>query len=148
MKIILLKDVPKMGRKFDVKEISDGYALNFIIPKGLGMKATAEALSKLEKDKKENEVKIKITEDLFRKDIESVSKETVKISAKANENGHLFAGISAKELSEEIEKQTRVKIDPSFIVLDKPIREVGDFILDINAHNIKGKVKVEVSREN
>ena len=148
MKIILLKDIPKIGRKFEVKDMSDGYALNFVIPKGLGMKATTEALAKLDKDKKEHQVKVKITEDLLRKDIEAVSKDTIKIEAKANENGHLFAGISAKELSEEIEKQTRIKLESHFILLDKPIREVGNFILDIDANGIKSKIKVEVSTKN
>lgn len=144
MKIILLKDVPKIGKKFEIKDLSDGYAQNFIIPRGLGMKATDSAVSSIKKQNNALVVKKQIDHNLLKKNLETLRNIPVTINAKANEKGHLFAGISKEDLVSYIKEQTRIEIDSSFIVLDRPIREVGSFFVDINAENIKDKFEVKV----
>lgn len=147
MKVIFLKDVPKVGRKNEVKDISDGYAQNFLIPRGLAVRATSSSLDKLEKEKKEHQIMIEVNHELLKKEIETLSKEVISINAKANDLGHLFAGINAKDLASIIEKQTRIKINQNYIVLDKPIREIGEVLVDIKAEGVKGRVKVVITKE-
>lgn len=147
MKIILLKDVPKIGKKFDVKDIADGYAQNFIIPRGLGVKATPAELAKIDKMKEARAVDNKIQEDLLRKNIEALESKHIVITAKANDKGHLFAGIGKEDLVAEIQKQTRIEVDADLIDLPKPLREVGNFLVDVVSSVKKGHIKVEIKAE-
>ncbi len=144
MKIILLKDIPKIGRKNEVKEIADGYALNFVLPRGLGIKATPGEIAKLDKVKATEDAEKQIQDNLLKKSLEQVSAMTITIQEKTNEKGHLFEGIGRDRLVKEIEKALDIKFEPSFIELAKPLKEVGQFIVDINAHGKKGKVKVVI----
>ena len=144
MKIILLKDIPKIGRKGEVKEISEGHAMNFIIPRGLGVKATPAEIKKIEAQKSTLDTERKIQEELLEKSIASLGAITVTISEKANEKGHLFEGIKKDMLVKEIEKVSGIKLDPDYIDLEKPIKEVGEFLVPIEALGKKGKVKVVV----
>jgi large subunit ribosomal protein L9 len=147
MKIILLKDVQKIGRKNDIKDVSEGYAVNFLFPKKLALIANPANIEKVNKMKNQAESEKKVLEDLLIKNIDSVTEKTITIRAKANEKGHLFAGISKEDLVKEIEKETRIKIEPDRILLDKPIREVGNHIVDVKFGSKSGKIKVEVMAE-
>lgn len=147
MKIILLKDIPKIGRKGEVKDVADGYAINFVLPRKLGIKATPEGIKQVEANKSAIEEERKVQENLLAKSVENLSAITVTITEKANELGHLFVGIHADRLAKEIEKQTGIALDPGFIEIEKPIKEVGNFVVTVSAHNKKGKVKVVVEAE-
>lgn len=148
MKIILLKDVPKIGRKNEVKEVADGYATNFILPRKLGILATTANIVKVQNLKAEVEGEKKVLEDLISKNIDTLGESLISIKAKANEKGHLFAGISKEDLAKEIEKVTRISIDPEWIQIEKPIREVGKHVLNITTSTgKKGKIKVEIVGE-
>ena len=144
MKVILLKDIPRVGRKNEIKNISDGYALNFIIPRGLGIKATEVGIKKLEQIKSATNEEKKMQHELLTKSLENLSTITVTIQEKANEKGHLFEGIHKERLAKEIEKMTGIVLDPEFIDLPKPIKEVGEYIITISAEGKMGKVKVVV----
>jgi large subunit ribosomal protein L9 len=147
MKIILLKDIPKIGRKNEIKEVSEGYALNFALPRKLAVLATDANVKKVEQTKKIADVERKVMEDLISKNIDSLSASSITVKARTNEKGHLFSGIDKNEIAKEIEKQTRVSIDPEFIILEKPLKEVGQFVLDIKAPHKKGKLKIEILGE-
>ncbi len=144
MKVILLKDIPKIGHKNEIKDVSDGYVLNFIIPRRLGVKATEAEIKKLETLKSAGETEKKIQHELLSKSLENLSAITVSIKEKANEKGHLFEGIHKERLAEEIEKISGIVLDPEFIDLPKPIKEIGDYIVPISAQGRKGKVKVVI----
>ncbi len=131
MKIILLKDVPKVGKKYDVKEISDGYAANMLIPRGMAIAATASAMKNVEIEKSKTEGEKKMHEDLILKNLNDLEKSTITITGKANEKGHLFAGLHREEIAKEIFKQTRLQLDPSFIQLEHPIKEVGEHNVEV-----------------
>ncbi len=137
MKVILLKDIPSVGKKFDSKNVSDGHALNFLIPKGLAEAATASAIKRLNLEKAREEGERKIQADLLFKNLKDVDGITVAMRGKANEKGHLFAGIHAAEIAPEITKQTRLIIAPEFIKLDKPIKEVGEHTIDVEVQGKK-----------
>ncbi len=136
MKIILLKDVPKLGKKFDIKNASDGYALNLLIPQGLAIVATPDAIKRVELEKKQEEAKRKIHEELLIENLSGLSEITLTITAKANPKGHLFAGLHADAIAVELQKQTRLQVDPSFIQIKQPIKEVGDYIIEVKASGL------------
>ncbi len=131
MKIILLKDVAKLGKRFDVKEVSSGHALNLLIPQGLAVAATVESIKKAELQRADIEGERKIHEDLLVKNIKDLEDVTLTISGKANEKGHLFAGIHKDVIVAELKKQTELQIDPEFIVMDQPLKEVGEHIVEV-----------------
>ena len=125
MKIILLKDVPKVGRKYEMKDISDGYALNLLIPKGLAIAATKDAIKRVDLEKSRDEGEKRVHQELLLKNLAELAGVTISMTEKANEKGHLFAGVHKLEIIPAIQKQTRLQIDAEHIVLDKPIKEIG-----------------------
>lgn len=125
MKIILLKDIPKVGKKYETKEISDGYALNMLIPKGLAVNATSEIIKKISIEKSKIEGEKKINHELLLKNLETLEGKTVTISEKANDKGHLFASVHIPEILKAIKNELRIDIPSESIILDKPIKEIG-----------------------
>lgn len=144
MKVILLKDVAKIGKKFDVKNVADGYALNFLIPKKLAVLATKEAVSKIEESKKTEMAEKNIQNELLLKNLETLASSGVVMKGKANEKGHLFAGIDKKELISEIKKQVRLDIPEDLIEMDKPLKEVGDHKIQISYNKKKFDLIVKI----
>lgn len=136
MKVIFLKDVPRVGKRHDIKEVNDGYAMNMLFPRKLAEMATPKAIADLEMRMKNLEVEREVQEDLLEKNLEEMKGKVLTVSAKTDEKGHLFKGIHSKELSDEMKKQHHADISPEFIVLDKPIKETGEFTIPIE---IKGK---------
>lgn len=134
MKVILLKDVQKVGKKFQIVDVAEGFAMNSLIPRGLADTATGKALERAEKMQAEDQANKKVREDLLMKNLKDISGVIVEISGKANEKGHLFAGIHKAELVPALKEQTRLDIDADYIMLDKPIKEVGE-------HKIQVKVQ-------
>ncbi len=146
MKVILLKDVAKLGRRFDIKEVSSGHALNLLIPQGMVLTATPDAIKRIDVLKKQVEGERAIHEELLVKNIKGLEGITVRVVGKANEKGHLFAGLHREELVREIEKQTQLQIDPSFIKLEHPIKEVGDHEIVVEGGGKKAKFTVAVEK--
>jgi large subunit ribosomal protein L9 len=144
MKIILLKDVAKVGKKYDIKEISDGYALNLLIPKGLAVAATPDVTKRIELEKARDEGERKVHQELLAKNLKELDGITVSITEKMNDKGHLFAGINKLEIVQAIQKQTRLQIDPEYIVLDKPIKEAGVVAITVKANNTSAKFNLEI----
>ncbi|MBU4480335.1 50S ribosomal protein L9 [Patescibacteria group bacterium] len=149
MKVILLKDVPKIGKKYDIKEISDGYALNFLIPKKLAKLATASGIEELSLLKEKEEKTKKEKEETLLEDIKQLIDSTVKISAKANKEGHLFAGIRKEDIVLIIKDQKALDIAPERILLEKPIKEIGNHIIEVkvNGENAKFGLEITASKE-
>ena len=147
MKVILLKDIPKLGKKYDIKNVSDGHAQNFLIPKGFVILATKEAEKKIS-EKKSYEISEKnIQTELLLKNLESIKGLTIEIFSKANDKGHLFAGIGKETLLSEISKQTHFNIDPEMLHLEKPLKEVGDHKVFIEALGKKVELKVIIKSD-
>ncbi len=145
MKVILLKDVANVGKKYDIKDISSGHAQNFLIPKGLAIIATPQAIKKAQAEISKIEGERRVMEDLIAKNIKDLNDTTIRISGKANEKGHLFAGIHKEELVAEIKKQTELDLAPEFIELEHPIKQLGEYTVSVKkgSHSAKMKVVVE-----
>ena len=144
MKIILLKDVAKVGKKFDVKEISEGYALSLLIPKCLAIPATPDALKRIDIEKARDEGERKVRHELLVKNLKDLDGVTITMLEKANDKGHLFAGIHKAEIIPEIQKQTRIQIDAEHMVLDKPIKELGMHVIEVKVENKSAKFNLDV----
>lgn len=136
MKIVLTKDVKGVGKKNDVKVVSDGFALNSLIPAGSAVVATAGVMAKVELVKKQEAAERLVKENLLAKNLKSIHDAVVTVSLGANEKGHLFAGLHAAEIAPLVKSQTEIDILPEFIQLDKPIKEVGEHKIDIK---VQGK---------
>ena len=146
MKVIFLKDVPRVGRKYDVKEISDGYAVNFLFPRKLAMMATPQNLAELERNKKEVSIKREVQEGLLIKNLAEIKEASVTIKGKANDQGHLFSAIHKKELVETLAKEKHIDIGEDFIALEKPIKEIGEFEIPVVIQGKKSFFKLIVEK--
>lgn len=145
MKVILLQDVKSLGKKGDEVKVSDGYARNMILPKGLGVEANSKNKNDL-KLKKANEEKI-AKENLeaaqaFGKEIEAKS---VSLSIKVGEGGRVFGSVSAKEIAEAAKEQLGFDIDKKKMQLASPIKSLGTTIVPIRLHpKVTAELKVLV----
>jgi large subunit ribosomal protein L9 len=147
MRVILLQDIEKLGKKYDIKEVSDGYARNFLIPKGLVKIASKKNLKWL-KAQKEAEVK-KVEEDLKKvQEIASaVDAQEIIIPVKVGQEGQLFESITAQKISEKL-KGLGFEIKKSQINLSEPIKELGEFPIKIKfEHNLEAEIKVIIVEE-
>ncbi|MCX6719267.1 MAG: 50S ribosomal protein L9 [Candidatus Taylorbacteria bacterium] len=144
MRIILLTDVAKLGRKFDIKEVASGYAQNLLIPQGLAVAATPEAMKRFEIERAASEGERKVQEELMSETFKGLSDFVLTVKGKANEKGHLFAGLHKAEITKELEAK-RIMIDPEAIVLEHAIKEVGEHIIEVKSagKSVKFKLIVE-----
>lgn len=146
MKVIFLQDVPRVGKRHDIKEMNDGYVMNFLIPRKLAETATPKAMLELEKRKKNIEIEREVQEELLMKNLEEIKGKILVIQAKADEKGHLFSGIHKKEIAEEMKKQNHADIAEEFIALEKPIKEIGEFEIPIEVKEKKSSFKLVIEK--
>lgn len=147
MRIIFLQDVPRVGKRHDVKDVNDGYALNFLLPKKLATPASPKALAELEARKQTIEIKKKVQEDLLKKNLEGIKDKIVHMKCKADEKGHLFQGIHAKEIVVAMHTEHLAEIAEDVIVLEKPIKQIGEFEIPIKVKNQKSSFKLVVEAD-
>ena len=147
MKIILLKDVKKIGRKYEVKEVADGYALNSLIPSGVAVPATPNFLKGIEEKKKLEVILKQDFKKAFEYAISKLPDGKVHITGKVNEKGHLFAGIHEDQIIAEFKKETGVILSKDHFNLEKPIKEVGEHSIEIKVDNEKYKLNIVIKAE-
>jgi len=147
MKVILIKDVQDLGNVGDVKEVADGYARNFLIPGGYVKIATKNAIKQAE------ELKIK-KEEQAKENLEKVAGAagklegvSVTIKSKTDESGKLYAAVKLEEISKALEGKG-FKIDKNKIVIEEPIKEIGDYEAVVNLeHGLEVKIGVVVESD-
>src|SRR3989338_7818480 len=98
MRVIFLQDVPRVGKRHDVKNVNDGYAMNFLLPRKLAEMANPKNLAELERRRKEVVVEKEIQGELLERNLAELKDKVVHMKAKADEKGHLFSGIHKKEI--------------------------------------------------
>jgi len=143
MRVILLQDVNNIGKQGDIKDVSDGYARNFLLPKKLAEIATAEAIKKAEimkaKQAEVQQADLQKTQALA----ESLQGREIVIQAK-EKDGKLFGSINAKAISKEMKKEN-LDINDKSIVLPEPIKEIGEYEVKISLdHGIEAAILVIV----
>ena len=143
MKVVLLKDVPGLGQKYDVKEVSGGYARNFLFLQGLAEPADEKRIKKIEVMKKQREEERAVEEDILNKNIEALDGLKISIAAKANEKGHLFAKIHREEIARALDEEKQIKIPAELIELEEPIKETGEYKIKVRDKEFVLEVKNE-----
>ena len=147
MKVILLKDVDKIGKKLEVKEVKAGYARNFLIPQGLAKPVTEEVMIWLETQK---EIEEKKAEDNLKKAQEvasSIDDQEVIISVKMGDEGQLFEQVSAQKIADKL-KEAGFDIKKTQIELAESIKDVGEYPVKIRfEHNLEAEIRVIVQKE-
>lgn len=145
MKIILLQDEKKLGKKGDIIEVSEGYARNFVLPKKIGVEATPKNLNDL-KLQKSNEAKVAQEQlDAAKAMAELLATKEVIVKIKAGENGRTFGSVSTKEIGQALKEQTGIEVDKKKLVLAEAIKSFGVYDVPIKLHpKVTGTVKVKV----
>lgn len=144
MKVILLKHVPKTGNKYDIINVSEGFALNSLFPKGLAEIASPNAVKRVEALKAGEEAMRVVREDLLLKNLKDLNDVKVVISGKANDKGHFFAGIHKDEIIAALREQKQIDMDAAHILLDKPLKEVGEHKVDVKVQDKVSHFVVEL----
>ena len=148
MKIILLEDVKTLGKKGDVVNVSDGYARNAILPKKLGVEATAKNLNDL---KLQNQHADKVAAENLAKAKElakEIEQKKVVIKIKSGDGGKLFGSVSTKEIAQAAKEQTGLELDKKKMQLTDPIKALGTYEVPVKLHpQVTTKLTVQVVEE-
>ena len=145
MKIIFLSDVYGSGKRYEVKEVPDGYAMNFLLPNKLAEQATPDRIKKIEQTRQEQLEEEKIQQDLLEKNLSALKDLRVEIKEKANEKGHLFKGITAQDVAKAIQKQANIELPHDLLKIEKPIKDTGEFSISVLAGKKKTSFTLVVS---
>ena len=125
MKVILQKAVDKLGVPGDVVDVADGYARNYLMPRGLAVRASKGGVKHVESLKRAHTTKVSQAQAEAQQVADRLTASPIKVRARVGEEGRLFGSVTAAEVAEEIERQTGVKVDRRDVRLDEPIRSVG-----------------------
>lgn len=148
MKVVLTQDVKSQGKKGQLIDVSDGYARNFLLPKGLAIIADNKALNEIKgreaSEKHRKEVELQNAKDTAAK-LEGV---VVKLSAKPGMDGRLYGSVTAKDIAEALKTQADITVDKRKIGLDDAIKTFGMHTVDVKLHTeVTGKINVMVIEE-
>ena len=144
MDVILLKDYLSLGKTGDMIKVKAGFARNFLIPKGIALRASSKNLSIFEEQKKFEKVRQKREKSLNENIAKKLSKLEITIEAQVGEEDKMFGSITAKDIQKSIVEKG-IKVEQNFIQLDKPIKALGIYNVDIIVtKNIRSTVKVYV----
>ncbi len=148
MQVILTQDVKGQGKKGDVVNVSDGYARNFLLAKGLGIEATKSNMNDLKGKKESAEYKIKTDTEEAKKLAETLKDITVTLSAKAGDNGKLFGSITSKDVADALTNQHHIKLDKKKFHFPDGIKTLGVTEVTVKLYTgISGTLKVNVEKQ-
>lgn len=147
MKVILLKDVDKIGKKFDIKEVKEGYAMNFLFPQGLAKQATKTALVWVEMQKEILAKKEEEGLEEIQKTASSIDDRELIFNVRVGDQDQLFESIGVQKIVEKL-KTEGFEVKKNQIELSDPIKELGEFPVKIKfEHNLEAEIKVIVNKE-
>ena len=145
MKIILLQDEKKLGKKGDIIEASEGYARNYILPKKIGVEATSKNMNDLKLHKANEEKVAQENLDAAKALAAELETKQVVVKIKAGEGGRTFGSVSSKEIAEAAKAQLGIELDKKKMVLPSPIKVLGTTMVPIKLHpKVTSELKVNV----
>jgi large subunit ribosomal protein L9 len=145
VKVILSKDVQGTGKAGEVKDVADGYARNYLIPRKLAIPATSGALQNVEAKKASEQKKAAAEEASARALADRLTSAPVVLTAKVGDQGRLYGSITSGDIAEQLSAHLGQQIDKRRIELDEPIRQLGTFEVTIRLHRaVTATVKVDV----
>jgi large subunit ribosomal protein L9 len=132
MQVILLEDVPNVGKKYEEHKVADGYGTNYLLPNGLARVATDRTRAQLKEKKEQAEKQRKEAKERKAKKLNTVSDEVVTITAKTGEQGQLFAGIYPEDIAEEVNNTfDDIELTADDIDRDQPLQKVGEYDVSV-----------------
>ncbi len=146
MKVILIRDVARLGRKSEVKEVPDGHAINFLLPRKLAIIATKESLKRLTEETGKHATIEQNTQNNFMAALEQNKEKSIILTVDANEQGHLFKGIHADDVANLL-NENGFDITRQNIVLETPIKSTGIHTIPLTQGKIKGSVQLEIVKK-
>lgn len=145
MNVILLQDVKSLGKKGDIVEVSEGYARNMLLKKGLGKEATGQNMNDLKLQKANAEKIAREALEAAQALAKEMEGKAIKVAVKAGEGGRVFGSVSTKEIAEEIKKQLGYEVDKKKIQIDNPIRALGTTNVTVKLHTkVTAEIRVNV----
>jgi large subunit ribosomal protein L9 len=145
VRIILAGDIETLGRKGDVVTVADGYARNFLVPKGLAMVATKGTLRQAEQMRRAREERERKRKEEAAAKVAVLASEPVYISARAGEGGRLYGSVTTSDIARAVAEQLEETIDRHDVRLDDPIRRLGTHQVEVHLHEeVNALVTVEV----
>ncbi len=148
MKVILLKDVENLGKKFEIKEVADGFARNYLIPRGLAKVVNEKNLRWLEKQMKKEQKKAEEELKKVQEMASAIDGQEIIIQVKVGKEGQLFESVGVQKIYEKL-KELGFEVKKNQILLEAPIKEVGEFPVKIKfPHNLEAEIKVIVVEAN
>lgn len=147
MKVILLKDVKGVGRAHEEVVMSDGYALNYLIPKKLGVVATPATRAEAELRRRQNADRVEVDHALVAQAISSLAEARLVIKKKANEQGHLYDAVNEPEIRDVAREQIKVELPEGVVALEKPIKELGEFTIPLAWGDAFGSTTLVIETE-
>jgi len=145
MKVILTQDVKNLGKEGDVKDVSDGYARNYLIPKGLVVEATKANL----KEKEDQASRLQKQKDREKNEAEALHErlngKSITLTARCGGGDKLFGAVTSKEIADTLNKQFKVKLDKKKVDLGEPIKHLGEYPVKIKIYpQIQAEITVRV----
>lgn len=134
MEVILLKNVDKVGRKFEIVKVKDGYGRNFLIPQGLAIVANQRNRSQLESFKRQEARKLEQRLDEFRNIAAQVNGKTIKVIAKAGTSGRIFGSVTNVQLAKALKEQLDLEVDRHSIMLPEHVKMLGTYTASLDLH--------------
>ncbi|NLY91575.1 MAG: 50S ribosomal protein L9 [Firmicutes bacterium] len=148
MKVILLNDVKALGKKGEIKEVTDGYARNYLLPKKLAVEATPGNLKKLEEERAHRALKEARDEGTARELAKKLDGLTLTFQTKAGEGGKLFGSITGKDIVDRIQQETKIELDKKQLNLPETIKTMGEHEVTVNLYRgVTATVKIRVIPE-
>ncbi|MGL5652451.1 MAG: 50S ribosomal protein L9 [Paraclostridium sp.] len=148
MKVILLKDIKGTGKKGDIKEVSDGYARNFLFPKKLAVQAGNTELKELKEKQTSQQIKEQKEYEAAVELGKKMEEMNITMYSKAGDGGRLFGSITSKDIAAQIKKEHGIDVDKRKVILDEPIRVLGSRFVEIKIHQkVVTKMRVDVKEK-
>lgn len=147
MKVLLTQTLERIGIVGEVLDVSDGFARNYLLPKGIAIQPTEGNIKRLEQARKDYEAKLKLIREEKEKLVATLQGVEVSLIRNANEEGHLFGSVSRRDIAEELQKLGHA-VQPDDVKLDDPLRRIDTFIVPVQlASDLKADVKVWIMRD-
>ena len=148
MKVLLLQDVKGKGKKDTIVDVSDGYARNFLLPKGVAVEADAKIMNDYKNKQAAKKHHEEMEKQAAKETAEKLAGLVVKILATAGADGRFYGSVTTKDIAEDLEKQHGITVDKRKIVLDDAIKAFGSYSLDVKLYpEISGKLNVIVTQK-
>jgi large subunit ribosomal protein L9 len=148
MKVIFVKELSGTAKKGEIRDVNDGYAMNFLIAKGFAAIATKEIQAKIDKEQKEAQAKQQKELSRLQSFIADLEKRTFTVKVKVGDKGQIFSGVHEKDIVQAINAKMAVSLEKNQVVLEKPIKELGEHKVKVKlAANLSASVNIKVEAQ-